>query len=79
MRETESIARLLSGRDKSKEEGKLKRVPTPVSFKKAAKSLSKFLLVPVRVKTVQGKNKIEIQFQDEEELKRILDAIHEVK
>ncbi len=79
VRETESIARLLSGRDKSKEEGKLKRVPTPVSFKKAAKSLSKFLLVPVRVKTVQGKNKIEIQFQDEEELKRILDAIHEVK
>lgn len=77
VRETESIARLLSGRDKSKEAGISKRLPTPVSFKKAARSLSKFLSAPVRVKTVQGKNKIEIQFQDEEELERILNAIAE--
>ncbi len=75
VRETESIARLLSGRDKSKEAGTSKRLPTPASFKKAARSLSKFLSAPVRVKTVQGKNKIEIQFQDEEELERILNAI----
>lgn len=66
VRETESIARLLSGRDKSKEAGTSKRLPAPASFKKAARSLSKFLSAPVRVKTVQGKNKIEIQFQDEE-------------
>ena len=77
VRETESIARLLSGRDKSKEAGISKRLPTPASFKKAARSLSKFLSAPVRVKTVQGKNKIEIQFQDEEELERILNAIAE--
>lgn len=77
VRETESIARLLSGRDKSKEAGTSKRLPTPGSFKKAARSLSKFLSTPVRVKTVQGKNKIEIQFQDEEELERILNAIAE--
>lgn len=77
VRETESIARLLSGRDKSKEVGTSKRLPTPASFKKAARSLSKFLSAPVRVKTVQGKNKIEIQFQDEEELERILNAIAE--
>lgn len=77
VRETESIARLLSGRDKSKEAGTSKRLPTPASFKKAARSLSKFLSTPVRVKTVQGKNKIEIQFQDEEELERILNAIAE--
>ena len=77
VRETESIARLLSGRDKSKEAGTSKRLPTPASFKKAARSLSKFLSAPVRVKTVQGKNKIEIQFQDEEELERILNAIAE--
>lgn len=79
VRETESIARLLSGRDKSKEAGTSKRVPIPISFKKAAKSLSKVLSAPVRVKTVQGKNKIEIQFQDEEELERILNVIGEVK
>lgn len=77
VRETESIARLLSGRDKSKEAGTSKRLPTPASFKKAARSLSKFLSAPVRVKTVQGKNKIEIQFQDEEELERILNTIAE--
>ncbi len=77
VRETESIARLLSGRDKSKEAGTSKRLPTPASFKKAARSLSKFFSAPVRVKTVQGKNKIEIQFQDEEELERILNAIAE--
>lgn len=77
VRETESIARLLSGRDKSKEAGTSKRLSTPASFKKAARSLSKFLSAPVRVKTVQGKNKIEIQFQDEEELERILNAIAE--
>ena len=77
VRETESIARLLAGKEKSKAEGTSKRTPTPPSFKKAARSLSKFLSAPVRVKTVQGKNKIEIQFQDEEELERILNAIAE--
>lgn len=43
VRETESIARLLSGRDKSKEAGTSKRLPTPASFKKAAqKSFKSF-------------------------------------
>lgn len=79
VRETEAIARLLSGREKSKAEGTSKRIPTPPSFKKAAKNLSRFLSAPVRVKTVQGKNKIEIQFKDEEELQRILTAISEHK
>lgn len=79
VRETEAIARLLSGRDKAKEEGGNKRVPAPASFKKAARGLTKFLSVPVRVKTVQGKNKIEIQFKDEEELERIFKKISEVK
>ncbi len=74
VRETEAIARLLSGRDQSKE-GAAKRLPTPPSFKKAARGLSRLLSAPVRVKTVQGKNKIEIQFKDEEELERIMEAI----
>ena len=46
-------------------------------FKKAAKGLTRFLSAPVRVKTVKGKNKIEIQFKDEEELQRILHLIEE--
>ena len=77
VRETEAIARLLSGRAQAKETGKSKRVPAPASFKKAARGLTRFLSVPVRVKTVQGKNKIEIQFKDEAELERILSLIAE--
>ena len=77
VRETEAIARLLSGRAQTKEDGAKKRVPAPASFKKAARGLTRFLSVPVRVKTVQGKNKIEIQFKDEEELERILNLIAE--
>lgn len=77
VRETEAIARLLSGRAQAKETGKNKRVPAPASFKKAARGLTRFLSVPVRVKTVQGKNKIEIQFKDEAELERVLSLIAE--
>ena len=77
VRETEQIARLLSGRAQAKEKGTNKRVPSPASFKKAARGLTRFFSVPVRVKTVQGKNKIEIQFKDEEELERILKLIAE--
>lgn len=77
VRETEAIARLLSGRVQAKEGGAKKRVPMPASFKKAARGLTRFLSVPVKVKTVQGKNKIEIQFKDEEELQRILNLIAE--
>lgn len=77
VRETEAIARLLSGRAQAKEKGQNKRVPAPASFKKAARGLTRFLSVPVRVKTVQGKNKIEIQFKDEAELERILSLISE--
>ena len=54
-----------------------KRVPAPPSGMKAAKGLTRFLSAPVRVKTVKGKNKIEIQFKDEEELQRILRLIEE--
>lgn len=75
VREAESLARLIADREQAKESGAPKRVPAPASFKKAAKGLTKFLSVPVRVKTVKGKNKIEIPFKDEEELNRILDAI----
>lgn len=77
VRETEQIARLMSGREQAVAEGKTKRVPTPASFKKAARGLTRFFSAPVRVKTVQGKNKIEIQFKDEEELQRILNLISE--
>ena len=74
VRETEAIARLLAGREKAASTPS-SRVPTPQSFKKAARSMSKILELPVRVKTVQGKNKIEIEFQDEEDLERLFEEL----
>ena len=51
--------------------------PTSKFQKSRQEALTRFLSVPVRVKTVQGKNKIEIQFKDEAELERILSLIAE--
>ena len=76
VRETEAIARLLAGRENAASTPST-RTPTPASFKKAARSMSKILSLPVRVKTVQGKNKIEIQFKDEEELQRVVAVLSE--
>lgn len=78
VRETEAIARLLAGCEKAASTPS-SRVPTPQSFKKAARSMSKILELPVRVKTVQGKNKIEIQFKDEDELQRVVAVLSEHK
>lgn len=78
VRETEAIARLLAGREKAASTPS-SRIPTPQSFKKAARSMSKILELPVRVKTVQGKNKIEIQFKDEDELQRVVAVLSEHK
>lgn len=78
VREAESIARLLAGKEAA--QGKpSKRQPAPPSFKKAARGLTRLLETPVRVKTVQGKNKIEIPFETEEDLMRIVEAISHAK
>lgn len=78
VREAESIARLLAGKEAA--QGKpSKRQPAPPSFKKAARGLTRLLETPVRVKTVQGKNKIEIPFETEEDLMRIVEAISHTK
>lgn len=74
VRETEALARLMAGREAQKE-APVHRVPTPKSFKKAARSLRETLGTNVRVKTVQGKNKIEIEFADENDLERIFSLI----
>ena len=69
VRETEAIARLLSGKKETSES--TPRTPTPPAFKSVAKSLRRAFGTNVRVKTVKGKNKIEIEFKDEEDLERI--------
>ena len=73
VREAEAIARLLAG--KKNTDSLQSRPPTPKSFKTVAKALRDVLHTNVRVKTVQGKNKIEIEFKDEEELEKLFEEL----
>lgn len=68
VRATENLAPLFS----AGETPKTPRPVTPRSFKKAARVLRQVFNTNVRVKSSRGKNKIEIEFKDEEELSRIL-------
>ena len=67
VREAENAAKLalLQGIERTKKE------PTPKSFKQAARKLRKRLDASVKVRTVRGRNKIEIEFIDERDLSRI--------
>lgn len=67
VREAEAIARLYAA-------GELERAvkpTTPRSYKVVAKELKGRFGTPVKVKTSGGKNRIEIEFKDEEDLQRI--------
>lgn len=68
VRSTENLAQLFS----AGKTPKTSRPATPQSFKKAARVLRQVFNTNVRVKSSRGKNKIEIEFKDEEELSRIL-------
>lgn len=68
VRATENLAPLFS----AGETPKTSRPAMPQSFKKAARVLRQVFNTNVRVKSSRGKNKIEIEFKDEEELSRIL-------
>jgi ParB family chromosome partitioning protein len=67
VREAENLSRLFG----TKEFERTKRAPAPRSFLVVARKLRQTLGTNVRVKTVRGKNKIEIEFKDEDELQRI--------
>ena len=71
VRATENLAPLFSV-------GETPRTPRPVmpqSYKRAARVLRQALNTNVKVKSSRGKNKIEIEFKDEEELTRILSSL----
>lgn len=72
VRETEALARLMAGRE---EGASTPRKPAPKSFKRVAKALRESLGTNVRVKSVKGKNKIEIEFKDEEDLERLFEEL----
>ena len=71
VRATENLAPLFSV-------GETPKTPRPVmpqSYKRAARVLRQVLNTNVKVKSSRGKNKIEIEFKDEEELTRILSSM----
>lgn len=73
VRATENLAPLFSVGDTPR----APRPVTPQSYKKAARVLRQVFNTNVRVKSTRGKNKIEIEFRDEEELSRILGMVME--
>ncbi len=72
VREAEAIARLLSGR---RDDAPRQKEPVPKTFKTVARALRDVLGTNVKVKSVQGKNKIEIEFKDEEDLERLFEEL----
>lgn len=71
VRATENLAPLFS----VGEEPKKTKSVTPQSYKKAARALRQVFNTNVKVKSSRGKNKIEIEFKDEEELSQILSVV----
>ena len=73
VREAESFARLLTMNAQPKTESS--REPMPKSYKKVARSLREKLSTGVKIKSSQGRNRIEIEFKDEEDLQRLFMAM----
>ena len=71
VRQTENLAPLFSvTRDEIKPKN-----PAPQYFKRAARTLRQALDTTVKVKQVRGKNKIEIEFKDEDDLARSIEQL----
>ena len=72
VRQTESLAPLFSVTER---DDRPVRAPLPPSYKRAARQMRLALDTNVKVKTVRGKNKIEIEFADEDQLAHIVDLL----
>lgn len=72
VRQTETLAPLFSV---STEAPVRRREPTPQSFKRAARQLRLALDTNVKVKNVRGKNKLEIEFSDDEQLAHLVSLL----
>lgn len=71
VRETESLVRLMA----SGAEPRSSRPATPKAFKTVARKLRRILESGVRVTQSRGKNRIEIEFSDEDDLFRLFEKI----
>ena len=74
VRQTENLAPLFSVTDREPPV----RVPTPQSYKRAARQLRLALDTNVKVKRLRNKNKIEIEFADEDQLARLVEQLSKV-
>lgn len=74
VRATENLAPLFSVGDSPR----APRPVTPQSYKKAARVLRQIFNTNVKVRATRGKNKIEIEFKDEDDLQRILESLVDV-
>ena len=74
VRETENLARLIAGNSVPRTE-RAERTKAPASFRKVAQDLREKLQTNVRVKSLRGKNRIEIEFKDEDDLRRLFEQI----
>lgn len=72
VRQTENLAPLFSVNEETVVR---KREPLPPSFKRAARTLRVALDTNVKVKNVRGKNKLEIEFADEEQLAHLVNLL----
>nr|WP_232050900.1 ParB/RepB/Spo0J family partition protein [Arabiibacter massiliensis] len=72
VREAEAIARLFSGK---RSDAPKTKEPLPKTFRTVARALRDVLHTNVKVKSVQGKNKIEIEFKDEDDLERLFEEL----
>lgn len=71
VRQTETLAPLFSGIEAEKPP----RPVAPQSYKRAARTLRMALDTNVRVRQSRGKNRIEIEFKDEDDLRRLMGLI----
>lgn len=74
VREAETLARLYNGQVKASA-AKATATPVPAYFKRAARTLREQLNANVRIKQSKGKNKVEIEFKDEEDLRRLFRSL----
>jgi ParB family chromosome partitioning protein len=74
VRQTENLAPLFSVTDREPPV----RVATPQSYKRAARQLRLVLDTNVKVKRMRNKNKIEIEFADEEQLAKLVEQLSRV-
>ena len=75
VRQTENLAPLFSVTTTERP----KRQPTPQSYKRAARQLRMALDTTVKVRNVRGKNKIEIEFANEDELSVLVEKLVSIR